>query len=105
MINIKPSSALRNKYAEISKYCKETGEPVYITNNGEGDLVVMDIEAFEEATYSPYEFAEAERAYMPMILEGLADAQRRRDNGEKGYTAEETLAMLKKIIDRINDEV
>jgi prevent-host-death family protein len=26
--------------------CKQTGEPVYLTKNGEGDLVVMDIETF-----------------------------------------------------------
>jgi PHD/YefM family antitoxin component YafN of YafNO toxin-antitoxin module len=45
-MNIKPSAAIRNNYNEISKLCKETGEPVYLTKNGEGDLVVMDIGAF-----------------------------------------------------------
>ena len=45
-MNIKPSAAIRNNYNDISKYCKETGEPVYLTKNGEGDLVVMDIETF-----------------------------------------------------------
>jgi len=45
-VNIKPSSAIRKNYNEISKLCKESGEPVYLTKNGEGDLVVMDITAF-----------------------------------------------------------
>ena len=46
-MKIKPSAAIRNNYNEISSYCKETGQPVYLTKNGEGDLVVMDIHAFE----------------------------------------------------------
>ena len=44
---IKPSSALRNNYSSISSIAKETQEPVYITVNGEGDGVFMDMEAFE----------------------------------------------------------
>lgn len=44
---IKPSSALRNNYSGISSIAKETQEPVYITVNGEGDGVFMDMEAFE----------------------------------------------------------
>ena len=46
-MTIKPSSALRNNYAAISSIAKETQEPVYITVNGEGDGVFMDLEAFE----------------------------------------------------------
>ena len=45
---IKPSAALRNDYTSISNLAKETKEPVYITKNGEGDLVLMDIDAFEK---------------------------------------------------------
>lgn len=45
---IKPSTALRNEYSEISKMCKEKGEPIYLTKNGNKDLVVMDINAFEK---------------------------------------------------------
>ncbi|WP_059104512.1 type II toxin-antitoxin system Phd/YefM family antitoxin [Shouchella shacheensis] len=47
MPNIRPSSDLRNKYNEISKFCHEHSEPVYITKNGEGDLAVMSIETYE----------------------------------------------------------
>jgi len=47
MPNILPSSDLRNKYNEISEFCHKYSEVVYITKNGQGDLAVMSIEAFE----------------------------------------------------------
>ena len=45
-MTIYPSAKIRQNYNEISKECKETNEPIYLTKNGEGDLVVMNIEAF-----------------------------------------------------------
>ena len=45
---IKASAALRNDYTSISNMAKETKEPIYITKNGEGDLVLMSIDAFEK---------------------------------------------------------
>ena len=44
---IKASASVRNGYTEISEMAKRTKEPIYITKNGEGDLVVMNIDAFE----------------------------------------------------------
>lgn len=44
---IKASAVLRNDYSAVSNLAKETKEPIYITKNGEGDLVLMSIEAFE----------------------------------------------------------
>ena len=44
---IKASASLRNDYTTISNMAKETKEPIYITKNGEGDLVLMSIEVFE----------------------------------------------------------
>ena len=49
---IKASAALRNDYASISNLAKETKEPIYITKNGEGDLVLMSIDAFEKRSRS-----------------------------------------------------
>ncbi len=46
MMNIKPSAAIRKNYNQISDLCRQTGEPVFLTKNGEGDLVVMDVESF-----------------------------------------------------------
>ena len=45
---IKAYAALRNDYGSISALEKETKEPIYITKNGEGDLVLMSIDAFEK---------------------------------------------------------
>ena len=45
---IKASATLRNDYGSISALAKETKEPIYITKNGEGDLVHMSIDAFEK---------------------------------------------------------
>lgn len=64
-MTIRPSAAIRQNYNEISEFCKKTGEPVYLTKNGEGDLVVMDIEAFhrrEKLLKLQAELLEAERA-------------------------------------------
>lgn len=47
-MQIKPSTALRNDYGTISTLAHETREPIYITKNGEGDIVVMSIDAYEE---------------------------------------------------------
>jgi PHD/YefM family antitoxin component YafN of YafNO toxin-antitoxin module len=47
MPSIKSSTQLRNNYNEISSFCHESREPVFITKNGQGDLAVMSIEAFE----------------------------------------------------------
>lgn len=45
---IKPISDLRNNFNQISETCHEGGQPVFITKNGQGDLVVMSIALYEE---------------------------------------------------------
>ena len=45
-MNIRPSAAIRQNYNEIAEMCRKTAEPVFLTKNGEGDLVVMDIGTF-----------------------------------------------------------
>jgi len=47
MPNIRPISDLRNNSNEISEFCKTTCEPVFITKNGVGDMVVLSIEMYE----------------------------------------------------------
>ena len=48
MAKILPSSELRNKYNEISNFCNTYHEPVYITKNGTGDLVVLSNSVYED---------------------------------------------------------
>jgi len=45
---IRPVSDLRNKFAEISKIVHESSEPVFLTKNGYGDMVVMSIEHYQK---------------------------------------------------------
>lgn len=47
MPNIRPISDLRNNANEISEFCRREREPVFITRNGVGDMVVMSIDAYE----------------------------------------------------------
>lgn len=47
MPNIRPISDLRNNSNDISEFCRNTREPVFITKNGVGDMVVMNIETYE----------------------------------------------------------
>ena len=85
-MNIKPSASIRNNYNEISALCKSTGEPVYLTKNGEGDFVVMDIEAFSR------------REKMLALRETLLDIERDRINGAKYYSVDEVDAELRRAI-------
>jgi prevent-host-death family protein len=50
MPTIRSSAQLRNHYNEISEFCHEHSEPVFITKNGNGDLAVLSIAAYEKLT-------------------------------------------------------
>jgi len=50
MPNIRSSTDLRNNYNDISSFCRTTREPIFITRNGQGDLAVMSIDAYDELT-------------------------------------------------------
>jgi prevent-host-death family protein len=67
MPNIRPISDLRHNAAEIADFCKSTNEPVFITKNGNGEIVVMSVETYERIearldVYSKLAEAEAEAA-------------------------------------------
>ncbi len=82
---IKSISSLRNKTREIASICHDRDEPVYLTTNGEGDLVVMTIGHYERLQ------AQVE------LFEKLSVAQAQSAAGEKGITHSELLAKLKRI--------
>ncbi|MDR1452361.1 MAG: type II toxin-antitoxin system Phd/YefM family antitoxin [Candidatus Margulisbacteria bacterium] len=85
---IKSSTSLRNNYGAISALAQETQEPIYITKNGEGDLVVMDVEAFER------------REETLRLRNKVESAERFRLAGDTGYTIEQSRAQLEKIYAR-----
>ena len=88
-MNIKPSAAIRQNYNEIAELCRSTGEPVYLTKNGEGDLVVMDIESFTR------------REKMLKLKEELLAVEEDRLHGAKDYTVDEVLAQMKDAINEV----
>lgn len=86
---IRPSAAIRQNYNEIADMCRKTAEPVFLTKNGEGDLVVMDIE-----TYS-------RREKMLKLREELLAVEEERMAGIKGCTIDELNAYLDDIIKEV----
>ncbi|MCP1109665.1 type II toxin-antitoxin system Phd/YefM family antitoxin [Ohessyouella blattaphilus] len=65
MPTIRSSADLRNRYNEISTFCHDSSEPVFITKNGKGDLAVMSIEAYEQLV--------GRHELYGLIQEGLSD--------------------------------
>ncbi|MCL1949785.1 MAG: type II toxin-antitoxin system Phd/YefM family antitoxin [Turicibacter sp.] len=47
MPTIRSSTDLRNNYNDISNFCNQYQEPMFITKNGQGDLAVMSIDYYE----------------------------------------------------------
>ena len=66
---IRKSADLRNKYREISNFCHKHREPVFITKNGQGDLAIMSIEAYEELA-SRYKLYDAIHLGLDQIKNG-----------------------------------
>lgn len=84
---IKPISSLRNQTRGIASLCHEQDEPVYLTTNGEGDLVVMSIGHYERLKARVELFGK------------LAVAQAQAVAGEKGPTHPQ---MMKKLRQRLH---
>ena len=74
---IKPSSELRKNYNNIAEICRTSKTPVFLTRNGEGDMVIMDIK-----TYS-------RREEDLEIAERLLAAERARILGTRGFSVDE----------------
>ena len=87
-MNIRPSAAIRQNYNEIADLCRRTQEPVYLTKNGEGDLVIMDIESFTR------------RETVLKLREDLLAVEEDRAMGRRGCTIDE----LDRFLDGVLDE-
>lgn len=90
-MNIKSSTAIRQNYNEIAELCRSTKEPVYLTTNGEGDLVVMDVESFTR------------REKMLKLREELLAVEEDRAAGHADCTLDELDAYLGDIIEKVKN--
>lgn len=84
---IKPISDLRNKSNEISELAHDSNEPIFITRNGEGDLVVMSM-----AYYSKLQLKLE-------LLGKLSIAQNQKASGDKGKTLKQVMKNIRQVID------
>jgi prevent-host-death family protein len=90
MPHIRPVSDLRNNFADISRIVHETQEPVFLTKNGYGDMVVLSMEAYERKLF------ESE------IYFKLKEAELEAKSTEKRLSHEEVFKELKA---RLSDKV
>ena len=85
-MTIRPSAAILQNYNEIAELCRRTAEPIFLTKNGEGDLVVMDIETYNR------------REKMLKLREELLEVQEDRIRGSKGYSVDQVAQMMRDAI-------
>ena len=83
---IKPISDLRNKSNEISNIANESNEPIFITKNGEGDLVVMSMNYYS-------------RMQLKIdLLSKLSVSQKQKGAGDKGKDITQIMTKIRTII-------
>ena len=89
-MNIRPSAAIRQNYNEIADLCRKTAEPIFLTKNGEGDLVVMDIETYNR------------REKMIQLREELLSIEEDRIAGRSSCSLDELDAYLDEVIAEVS---
>ena len=83
---IRPVSDLRNNFTEISKTVHETAQPVFLTKNGYGDMVVMSMESFDNLQF------ESE------VYFKLQEAEKEAEYTDQRYSSKEVLKEMKAAI-------
>lgn len=87
---IRPVSDLRNNFAEISKTVHESGQPVFLTKNGFGDMVVLSMEAYENMQF------ESE------VYFKLREAEQEAEKNSVRYSSKDVLKALKNASEATN---
>ncbi len=83
---IRPVSDLRNNFADISKTVHETAQPVFLTKNGYGDMVVLSMEAFENLQFESEVYCK------------LQEAEKEAELTDKRYSSKEVFKAMKDAI-------
>ena len=83
---IRPVSELRNNFADISRTVLETAQPVFLTKNGYGDMVVLSMEAFENLQFDSEVYFK------------LQEAEKEADLTEQRYSSKDVLKAMKEAI-------
>ena len=83
---IRPVSDLRNNFADISRTVHETAQPVFLTKNGYGDMVVLSMEAFENLQFDSEVYFK------------LQEAEKEADLTEQRYSSKDVLKAMKEAI-------
>ena len=83
---IRPVSDLRNNFADISRTVHETAQPLFLTKNWYGDMVVLSMEAFENLQF------ESE------VYFKLQEAEREAEMTEQRYSSKDVLKAMKAVI-------
>lgn len=93
MPQIRPVSDLRNNFAEISRVVHETEEPVFLTKNGYGDMVVMSMEMYERKLFGSEVYFK------------LREAELEAKSTDKRFSHKEVFAELKQYVsDKVNGD-
>lgn len=88
-MQIRPSAAIRQNYNKIAELCRKTKEPIFLTKNGEGDLVVMDIETYNR------------REKMISLREKLLSIEEDRLEGRTGCSIDDLEIFLDGLIEEV----
>ena len=83
-MDIRPASALRTEYNELASRSRMTGQPIYITRNGEGDTILMDLNAYIRRE-EELDRREAVLEHRALVLEAELGCL----NGKPTYTADQ----------------
>ena len=86
-MKIRASADIRTNYNAVIEECRQTGEPVYLTKNGQGEAVVMDIASFERRE----QILRAQQMVLEAYIDNLA--------GAKSFSSEEVKSMMNRLID------
>lgn len=83
---IRSATALRNDYDGMVKLAKEKQEPIFLTRNGDGEMVFLPIEMWEQR--------EAELDMLHMLLK----REQNRQAGAKTFSMDEMKAMTEDVL-------